>query len=53
MLLILFEGFADILLFAGFFVSRSHCLAFAWEIDAGMEIERFDVGIPFYLGNSL
>ena len=44
-LLILFEGFASILLFVGFFPSRSYRLALDWEINAGMEIERFGIGI--------
>ena len=28
------------LLFGGFFPSRSYCLDLEWEINAGMEIER-------------
>ena len=44
-LLILVEDFTSILLFVGFFPSRSYCLALDWEINAGMEIERFGIGV--------
>ena len=41
----LFEGFTSILLFVGFFPSRSYYrLVFVWEIDVGMEIEVFGIG---------
>ena len=43
--LIWFGDFTRILLFVGVFPSRSYCVALDWEIDAGMEIERFGVGI--------
>ena len=33
------------LLFGGFFPSRSYCLALDWEIEAGMEIEIIGTGI--------
>ena len=33
------------LLCVGFFSSRSYGLALDWEIDAGMEVERFGIGI--------
>ena len=44
-LLILFEGFTSILLFVEFFPPRRYCLALDWEINAGMDIERFGIGI--------
>ena len=42
--LILVDDFTSTL-FVGFFPSRSYCLAFDWEINAGMDIERFGIGI--------
>ena len=44
-LLILVEGFTGILLFVGFFPSRSYCLAFDWGIIAGKDTERLGIGI--------
>ena len=44
-LLILVEDFTSILLFVGFFPSRSYCLALDWESDVGMEIEIIGNGI--------
>ena len=40
-----FGDFTNILLFVGVFPSRGYCVALDWEIDAGMEIERFGIGI--------
>ena len=42
---ILAEDFTVILFFVGFFPSGNYCLALDWEINAGMEIERFVIGI--------
>ena len=42
-LLVLVEDFTSMLLFVGFSPSRSYRLALDWEINAGMEIERFGV----------
>ena len=47
-LLILVEHFTNILFFVGFFPSRSYCIAWDWEIKAGMEIERFGVRIAVF-----
>ena len=47
-LLILCEGFTSILLCVGFFPSCSYCLPLVWEIDTGMEIERFDTEIAVF-----
>ena len=44
-LLIWFGDVTSILLLVGVFPSRSYCVALDWEIDAGMEIERFGIGI--------
>ena len=44
-LLTLVEDFSSISLFVEFCPSRSYCLALDWEINAGMEIERFGIGI--------
>ena len=43
--LIWFGDFTSILLFVGVFPSRSYCVALDREIDAGLEIERFRIGI--------
>ena len=45
MLLIWFGDFTSIFLFVEVFLSRSYCVALDREIDAGLEIERFRIGI--------
>ena len=44
-LLIWFGDFTSIFLFVEVFLSRSYCVALDREIDAGLEIERFRIGI--------
>ena len=44
-LLISVEDFTSRLLLVGCFRSRSYCLALDWEMNAGMEIEIFGIGI--------